>query len=129
MNEVIMRLLIIFLFMVSFSTVSITSDSEIYYCKMQEAIVIKGRNLIKIKLQKFNFKRTGYKIFMGSDENYFRDLDFDIIWTGPSTNLEVIDGFEADSLDAKLYYADGKLYYSMTTFSNVTAISASCYKF
>ena len=128
-KELVKKFILTFFILVSFISIRIAGVGDIYYCKMEEAIAIKGKNLIRIKLQKFNFKRTEYKIIMGSDDNYFRDLDFDIIWTGPSSNLEIIDGFEANSIGSKLYYADGNLYFSMTTFSNVTAISASCSKF
>ena len=74
-----MRLLITGLILISFGSISMASIGDLYYCEMKEAIAIKGVNLIKIQLQKFVFKWTGDKILMGSDNNYFKDLDLDII--------------------------------------------------
>lgn len=119
-----MRYIFLILFLVSFGSVSMGKWGDVYYCEMTNLVNIKNHNHEKFLNQKFKFRWEKSNIVMKSD-GYFNNtmyLDLD------NPLSEIFSGKD-ETGSSIVNFKDGNLYFSQTTPSNVTSVSAKCDKF
>ena len=120
LNFINIKTLIFILIFCLFSTKIFGAVNDIYYCEMNNLIMIKDNKQDSYKPQKFKFKRLKNKLQFGSEQNYFKN--FSLLITFSSDEM-----FTAgDNTMANFQYNEGKFYYAASTFDKAYAINGNC---
>ena len=120
LNFINIKTLIFILIFCLFSTKIFSAVNDIYYCEMNNLIMIKDNKQDSYKPQKFKFKRLKNKLQFGSEQNYFKN--FSLLITFSSDEM-----FTAgDNTMANFQYNEGKFYYAASTFDKAYAINGNC---
>ena len=132
-TEVVIRFIFIVLFLVSFSSVSMGSEtvvSDVYYCETEQYYEIRKSGGIKLRNLKFKFQYTGWrkKDKYGDrgkitfDGHPFDTLELDVV-VYKNNNFIWAERFWDKS---KMFYEDGVFYYSNRINKNYYVVIASC---
>ena len=116
---IIKTLFLILIFCLS-STKIFGAVNDVYYCEMNNLIMIEDGKYVSYQEQKFKFKRLKKELLFGSEKNYFKDFTLPIIFSSGET-------FTAgDNLMAIFSYKDGNFYYGASTYDKAYAIDGKC---
>ena len=74
LNLISIKTLFFIIIFCLFSTKIFGAVNDIYYCQMENLIMIKDNKQDSYQPQKFKFKRLKNKIQFGSKQNYFQDF-------------------------------------------------------
>ena len=78
-----MRLLITVLFLVSFGSVSIADVGDVYYCVMEQEVLIKDHQLEDISLRNFRSSGKVKKIKFGQNNKTFKGVVLELTKSQP----------------------------------------------
>ncbi len=119
-NFLCIKTLIFILIFCLLSTKIFGAINDIYYCEMENLIMIKDGKHDSYQPQKFKFKRLKNELQFGSEQNYFKDFSLSIIFSSSEM-------FSAgDNTMANFQYDNGKFHYAASTYSKAYAIDGNC---
>ena len=102
-NFISIKTLIFILIFCLLSTKIFGAVDDVYYCEMDNLIMIKNDKQDSYQPEKFKFKRLKNKLQFGSEQGYFQDFSLSITFSSDEL-------FSAgDNLMATFQYDDGKL--------------------
>jgi len=120
LNFTIIKTLFIILIFCLSSTKIFGAVNDVYYCEMNNLILIKDGKFNSYQEQKFKFKRLENELVFGSEDNYFQNFDLPVLFSAGET-------FNAgDNIMAIFSYMDGKFYYGASTYDKAYAIDGKC---
>ena len=120
LNFISIKTLIFILIFCLLSTKIFGAVNDVYYCEMDNLIMIKDDKQDSYQTQKFKFKRLKNKLQFGSEENYFQNFSLSITFSSGEM-------FSAgDNAMANFQYDDGKFYYAASTYDKAYAINGNC---
>ena len=113
--------ILFFILILSLSSTKIfAAVNDIYYCEMDNLILIKDDKYKAYQEQKFKFKRLKNELQFGSEENYFKNFTLPITFSAGETFSA------ADTVMATFSYMDGKFHYAASTYDKAYAIDGNC---
>ena len=74
LNLISIKTLIFIIMFCLLSTKIFGAVNDVYYCQMDNLIMVKNNKHDSYQPQKFKFKRLKNKIQFGSEQNYFQDF-------------------------------------------------------
>ena len=120
LNLISIKTLIFIIMFCLLSTKIFGAVNDVYYCQMDNLIMVKNNKHDSYQPQKFKFKRLKNKIQFGSEQNYFQDFSLQITFSSDEL-------FTAgDNMTANFQYDNGKFYYAASTYEKAMAINGNC---
>ena len=120
LNFISIKTLMFILIFCLLSTKIFGAVNDVYYCEMDNLIMIKDNKQDSYQAQKFKFKRLKNELQFGSEQSYFKNLNLKIRFSTGEMFSAVSEGM------AHFQYLDGRFYYSASTYEKAYAITGNC---